>query len=1160
MKNEMNMKNNLIQNFYIIGLSLEDLAENLKKEKNIFTSPTEQELLPKIISKFPPHDYNHNSIPDELIVSHCFPKGLKLIKSEKNLNTYSHFSFELDNLKYAYLPNKTFYSKIYFSCLQFNESLQDYHKLKSAQDKNEEINSINNIDTNTNIFYIPKVICFASLLPFTKELMKILNNLYDYLLYYNSNAKNNISSTISPIEKILEQIVMCMPIPVSFKNEYCISYKFNFPINSITSISTVNTSNSSINNLKNNLISTNNTNQTGINNFPYNNTNIIFPIYNPTICFMNDICSVPLYQIFANFNEEDIVKIYKYIILEIPILFFCENIELLSQIIQGFLSLLQPFSYVLPHIAILPSKLYGLINLETTFIFGIGENYNINFFKNNNILLEKSIIVVNIIKGKKNSKIEEVKKIDDQKDYVIIDNYNIYNYINNESTLPNGTKVDIMKLDFPNRIKNNLISKIKDHLSEINKKKKENNLSSEYGHTFNQKIRSLFYNFLAKILAGYSAHLLPNILKINASGLENRSNTAFYSGDNIRYKVNYNNNNLNMNNSNYNNETIFIKSIFNMDEYISKLPKDNHMFYRTFCNTNLFKNFIREFFFSNDEQVLLNHKFFILISFLKSNKEYEKHNKLKELLSMYNNLFNDKKEKKEKKEKNGKYEKDEKNEKKTESKACLNISTNTNFNLDEIKNIIKKQNEALNNYGQLINIVNTSNNNNPININNNNLDQNIFMKYYIFPKILFDDNFFGKNYDELFYRHYLELPKSFKSEIDKLYFELKSLNSYYFVQYQNYFPKPQNESNTLSKEIIDIRRSTSSNYNNYNNNTSSNLELLVDNYIEYNWLLLISCSLWYCYNPVETEIRINKIFDVLEKIDFIEEQVLFFLYMAVYNFGNKSQFIKMFEFLNRFMGYATYTNLIYLCIKLNKKEKDLNGNLKDKIEFKKRSFLNLKEIKPNKKIEESDNKESKIDEKENTNNINQKEEIDFYTIQKCPQCKNENQINNFSEINHHRISPKRDTLQYNCAQCGEQNINIKIQYKLSLNSKKKNESIIISEGSFKLIPPHKIYQKLKEKFIYLKDSKLDIDHIFSNEDICLLSNIYYFTDRSLPFDFLIPYEGQNEREYFEEDYEDEEDDNQNNNIINDKDKNKINNDRAINYVINSNQLSLIVNQ
>ena len=155
-------------------------------------------------------------------------------------------------------------------------------------------------------------------------------------------------------------------------------------------------------------------------------------------------------------------------------------------------------------------------------------------------------------------------------------------------------------------------------------------------------------------------------------------------------------------------------------------------------------------------------------------------------------------------------------------------------------------------------------------------------------------------------------------EIKNLYDILKVLNKHYLNKYKEILlPKGQNEVSGSTKEIIEIRRSISSNYNNMNINTNQNLEVLVDNYIEYNWLLLISCSLWYCFNPLETEIRINKIFDVLEKIDFIEEQVLFFLYIAIYNFGNKSQFIKMFEFLNRFMGYASYTNLIYLCLKLN---------------------------------------------------------------------------------------------------------------------------------------------------------------------------------------------------------------------------------------------------
>lgn len=303
-------------------------------------------------------------------------------------------------------------------------------------------------------------------------MIKILNNLYDYFLYYNANMNVNnnagLLNSLSPIEKVVEQIVMCLPFPISIKNEYCISYKFNYPINSNNSISTINTTSSSISNLKNNINPLDNTNQNGINNFPYNNTIINFPIYDPLNCFMNDIYSSPLSIIFSYFNEEEVIKIFKYIILEIPILFFSENVELLSQIIQGFLSLLQPFKYVLPHMTVLPFKFYGLINSESKFIFGIGEKYSPDFFKNNNILLDKSIIAINLLNSKK-SKIEDTKKIEEQKDYVIIDNYNIFNFISNESVFPNGTKIDAINIDFPMKIKKKLYTKLKSSLNEFKK-------------------------------------------------------------------------------------------------------------------------------------------------------------------------------------------------------------------------------------------------------------------------------------------------------------------------------------------------------------------------------------------------------------------------------------------------------------------------------------------------------------------------------------------------------------------------------------------------------------------------------------------------------------------------------------------------------------------
>ena len=1132
MNNLLNMKSNLIQNFYIIGLSPEDIFKKSEKDKSttklidIFTPENKVEIIPKIISKFPPTD-NYNLIPNEIIIEHCFPNGLKIEKAHNKdlIDKVTYFHFELDNLKYNFLANNSsFYSKVYFTCLKFREKLQDYQKLKSAIESNidsEMNNIINDNNSNeindTNLLYIPKVICLATLLPYTKEMTKILNNLYDYFLYYNSNMNNtSLISNLSPIEKVIEQIVMCLPLPVSNKIEYCLSYKFSYPINSINSSSTINTSNNSINNLKNNLNPS--INQNRINNFPYDNPNITFPAYDPLKCFKNDTYSIPLDTIFYYFNEEEVIKIFKYIFLEIPILFFSENTEALSQIIQGFLSLLQPFEYVLPHITILPSRFYGIMNTESKFVFGVAENYSPDFFKNNNILLDKTIIVVNLSKIKK-VKIEEVKRLEDQKDYVIIDNYNIFNYINNESVLPNGTKIDAVNIDFPLKLKKKLNNKLKSYINEIKKKKESNS---------NQKIRFLFYKFIINILSGYTDYLL----KVNTYFLNNNNNIIYYSGDSIRYKINYTNSSNLSSATNYNNQILFIKSVFNMDDFISKFPKDNQSFYKVFFNTKLFHNFIREIIFSNDERICLNHKYFDLLTYLKKHKEIRKQKQYKDLYSKCKNPF------------------DKKNHERQDiKKNYLNILNDSNFNLDEKKIIIdnNKRKEALTNYNQLITTINISNQNQIFtNANSNILNNQIFLKYFIFPKLLFDNQFFGINYDKLFYRHYLEMPGY--SDIQNLYCKLKELNKYYYDNYfQLLFSKIQNEINAASKGITDLERN-SLNVNFFGNNTNNatmnpNLEVLVDNYIEYNWLLLMSCSLWYCSNAIETEIRINKIFDVLEKIDLIEEQVLFFVYMSIYNFGNKSQFIKMFEFLNRFMGYSSYTYLLLLCLKLNEKEDNMNSNeIKDNSNFKMRSFCDISEIRENAKNENgneintlNENKANKNKENNSSaNNSNQKEEIVFFTIQKCPKCQKDNQINNISEKIHHRISQKRDHIFYKCSECGENNLEVYIKYKLSLNNKKKNESILISHGQFKLIPPHKIYQKLKEKFLNLKDYKLDIDHIFSYDDIYLLNNIFYFSDRMLPFDFLIPYEGRDDRDYFMEEEEEEEDDN----IINNKEDKK----------------------
>ena len=126
----INMKNNLIQNFYIIGLSPEDFFYINEKGEgeflNIFQNGEDSDLKGKIISKFPPNNSNFNAINDEVIINHCFPNGFNIIKIDGDINMNYFTYFELDNLLLNYsLEEKNIHSKMYFTSLVIFESLID---------------------------------------------------------------------------------------------------------------------------------------------------------------------------------------------------------------------------------------------------------------------------------------------------------------------------------------------------------------------------------------------------------------------------------------------------------------------------------------------------------------------------------------------------------------------------------------------------------------------------------------------------------------------------------------------------------------------------------------------------------------------------------------------------------------------------------------------------------------------------------------------------------------------------------------------------------------------------------------------------------------------------------------------------------------------------
>ena len=96
---------------------------------------------------------------------------------------------------------------------------------------------------------------------------------------------------------------------------------------------------------------------------------------------------------------------------------------------------------------------------------------------------------------------------------------------------------------------------------------------------------------------------------------------------------------------------------------------------------------------------------------------------------------------------------------------------------------------------------------------------------------------------------------------------------------------------------------------------------------------------------------------------------------------------------------------------------------------------------------------------------------------------------------------------------------------------------------------------MKKYLLNLSEYNLDIDNIFSNNKIHLLNNIFYFSDKMLPFDFLIPYEEQGNRNYFfeeEEKCEEINEESKNEIFIENHEKNK-----GILMINNNNNFSLI---
>ena len=836
-------KYNLIQNFYIIGFSLNDFFFINQKDKtgqfkDIFKEKIEDipKLTPKIITKFPNIKNSINTISDDIVIEHCFPNGfLKLFQKVRGDNEPNFFQFELDNIPQNYLnEERKIYSKIYFTCLEIGESLSDYFQYKK-----EIINlifkyksiKILNFDKNDPIgqdsknkfseYLIPKVLCFSSVLPFYNELSQLLKCIYDYSL-----SKKNFSSL--PLEKVIEKIILNTPIPIKLGAELTINFKTSSYKEKIT--------------------------------FPMCNINEI------NINYSSDMC---LSEIFRYFSTDDVIRIFKYIIYEIPLLFFSQNKSILSLFINTFLSVLAPFKYAFPHIAILPRKLYGLINSEQKFIFGINQNYRPDFFEAHNIELDKTIVVINILitdNVKKTAKVNFEEKFFDNNNYdkLIIERKGLMSRCEDKYyILINGNRTHIINVDIPNIFKKILTDGISKYISFLNKKKMFSKKESA-AKDLTLKIQNIFYKFFVSIMSGYTEYFL-------------KSSNFYTEPKNIGEKMH----------SIHDNE--ILQEVFNKDEFISKSPKECSYFYLIFCGTKLFSNFFYDRLYNDNiiDQFALRQ--FDLLTFLKKHSDFRKK---KENKNLYENLKNDNIEKI-----------------KPDKKEEIFINDDNAFSNDEILSLVKdeeKNADILLNYGQLITIIET---NNIINKENNNekskvnYSKLINIQYCIFPKLLFEYLDMNKKTNLIFLND--EHINNFKNSCKDKKKEYEEKRSYAF--YEKFFEKINFINSNISYSV----------YQNI--------------YIYYIWAILLSCSLWYC-EPDEKKYRLDKLFEILKIIEYFEEYVLNIIFINLCKYGDTLHTIKFYMMYNKLMGSTNYYLLNLLCDKISQKEDYIFEKVEDEEE------------------------------------------------------------------------------------------------------------------------------------------------------------------------------------------------------------------------------------
>ena len=1035
-------KYNLYQQFLVISIDPKIMYNiNEMDLKNI----PEPLNLPKVISKYPNINLPYLNIPDIIIASHCFPQGIisALVDyEEKDLEQKEkkteNFIFSLENMCPEIQISSLKINKVYYTCLLFYENIENYRNCINQRkyDNNTDISNNRN-----NRLLIPKVICLSSFSPFYEQTKYILQKLKNYVDNYNYNHKSFDNINIYPIEKIIEGLIFALPALPRGNNSISLSNdSFLFETNANDEKKKDKDNNKDID-IKNIIFK----------ETPPNKKQRIMVNY-----------SILMYY----FRIEEIFEVIKYIILEEPILFFCEDKEILTNIIASFISLIYPLQYPYPVITILPEQNFSLITLFDHFIFGINAKYSEDYL-NKKIILDgvKFIRIIrldkrfnNIINFEENDNLEysilTSLKADENKPLIKIDEdehegYNFKKEKEKDDDINAKKNISLPRHYFEKcvrRLEKDVAEKIKEVQSK-SKNKKINNINKEKENIFNIVITENFLYFFTCILLKYQEYCVKYEKKIyedrdkEGNIIEKEFGERHYKLDEKYYMGN-----------------IQLNDIFDSKEFIDSIPSLDRTFYSIFFKTKIFYNFIYKKIFPESNQDKLDVLYFDELI----NKKISRESRMKNIETKF-----------------------------------LDYSYENNINEIKIESLKRKINSNLNNYLQKHE--NRSKALNYFQYIYSNFDEEdssideesipdaekkdqIYFYYFVFPILLNDGIFYNENKDiknkKKFYNSEF-FPECLKS--DKLY------------------NKFEEESNLII-ENDEINK----NYKiyNYSLNPTSQFHMKNEYMVKMLWLRYFSKT--FHIIPISKKKYYFDIMNMFLKKNkkIIDERTILMIFNCINEYGDRNMNQDYFTNLKN----KTYTS--YLCLReitkpennfikyiINQDNSNNNNNIIQK---------NIENKSENKSPTHIQHKTIIFEEKKlmsfkvNYFCTGKNEELNLY------QNSNSNTNTDYSEDNNlcnepfvekisELYSDSDEYIQCKCNKCfKDQRLLISCEY-----NDEDNDKYIID---FELLSPMAL---LTQKW-FQNNSKLDPSYISEEYLECYLSAIFYFYEQNLPCEFLMP--------------------------------------------------------